>query len=149
MFSNIVCAVDGSELSTKALRYAVELAVKTGSSITAVTVSEASIILAPGSEMMMVDTTSLITDLDAAKAESAKAILEEAEAIAQASGIEIRGMHVTNSPAAEGILKAARDIGANLVVMGSHGRRGFGRLLLGSQASEVLAHAEIPVLVVK
>ena len=149
MFSNIVCAVDGSELSTKALRYALELAVKTGSRITAVTVTETSVIMAPGSEMMMVDTTSLITDLDAAKAESAKTILADATAAAQAAGITIRGRHVTNSPAAEGILRAATEVGANLVVMGSHGRRGLGRLLLGSQASEVLAHSEVPVLVVK
>lgn len=149
MFSNIICAIDGSELSTKALRYSVELAVKTGSRITAVTVTDTSMMLAPGSEMMMIDTTSMLADLDAAKAETAKNILAEASAIAQASGITIREMHVTNSPAAEGILHAAVEVGANLVVMGSHGRRGLGRLLLGSQASEVLAHSKVPVLVVK
>jgi nucleotide-binding universal stress UspA family protein len=52
-------------------------------------------------------------------------------------------------PAAEGIIKSARDAGADLVVMGSHGRRGLGRLLLGSQAAEVLAHANFPVLIIK
>ena len=149
MYSNIVCAIDGSELSTKALRYALELAAKTSSKLTAVTVTEPSVIVAPGAEIMMVDTSSIIADLEAAKAESAKSILAEADTIAKAAGITMAGVHVTNSPAAAGILKAAKEAGANLVVMGSHGRRGLGRLLLGSQAAEVLAHADMPVLVVK
>jgi len=149
MYSNIVCGIDGSELSTKALRYALELAAKTGGKLTAVTVTEPSIIVAPGAEIMMVDTSAIIADLDAAKAESAKGILAEAETVAKSAGVPITLKHVANSPAAEGILNAAKDLGADIVVMGSHGRRGLGRLLLGSQAAEVLAHAHLPVLVIK
>jgi len=40
-------------------------------------------------------------------------------------------------------------VGADLIVMGSHGRRGLGRLLLGSQTNNVLAHTAIPVLVTR
>lgn len=149
MYTNIVCAVDGSELSTKALRYAVDIAVRTGSKLTAVTVTDPSVIVAPGAEIMMVDTSSIIADLESAKEESAKAILAEADTIAKEAGIAMAGVHVPGSPAAEGILKAAKEAGADLVVMGSHGRRGLGRLLLGSQAAEVLAHADIPILIVK
>ncbi|MFC3704616.1 universal stress protein [Devosia honganensis] len=149
MYSNIICGIDGSELSTKALRHALGIAAKTGGKVIAVTVTEPSVILAPGAEMMMVDTSSIIADLDKAKAESAKAILTEAHAVAKAEGAEIDGMYISNSPAAEGILHAARERKADLVVMGSHGRRGLGRLLLGSQAAEVLAHTELPVLIVK
>ncbi|WP_338722997.1 universal stress protein [Devosia sp. XK-2] len=149
MYSNIVCGVDGSDLSSKALRHAVALAAKTGGKVTAVTVTEPSIIVAPGAEIMMVDTSAIIADLDKAKAESAKAILADADKIAGEAGGKISGMHVANSPAAEGILQAAKEVNADLIVMGSHGRRGLGRLLLGSQAAEVLAHTELPVLVVK
>ncbi len=149
MYKTIVCAIDGSELSTKALRHAIALARQTGGRIIAVTVTEPSVIVAPGAEMMMVDTGSIIADLDQAKADSARHTLAEAESIAKAEGATIDGQHIANSPAAEGILLAARELGADLVVMGSHGRRGLGRLLLGSQASEVLAHASVPVLIVK
>lgn len=149
MYTNIVCAIDGSELSTKALKHALALAAKTGAKLTAVTVTEPSIIVSPGAEMMMVDTSAIIADLDKAKAESAKGILAEADAQAKASGAAITGLHVANSTAADGILHAAREQGADLIVMGSHGRRGLGRLLLGSQASEVLSHSELPVLIVK
>jgi nucleotide-binding universal stress UspA family protein len=47
------------------------------------------------------------------------------------------------------IVKAAKRYRCDLIVMGSHGRRGISRLILGSQASKVLAHSTIPVLVVK
>lgn len=149
MYSNIICAIDGSELSTKALHQALALASRTGGKVTAVTITESSVIIAPGADMMMIDTSSVIAELEAAKAESAKRILADAEEAASASGVPLAARHVANNPAAEGILMAAQDIGADLIVMGSHGRRGLGRLLLGSQAAEVLAHAKVPVLVIK
>jgi len=149
MYSRIVCAVDGSELSHKALRHGLALAGKTGAEVIVVTVTEPSVIIAPGAEIMMVDTSALIADLEAAKAESAKGVLADAEKIAAEAGARIKGVHIANSAAADGILHAAKQEHADLIVMGSHGRRGLGRLLLGSQASEVLAHAELPVLVVK
>lgn len=149
MYSNILCGIDGSELSTKALRHAIDLATRIGAKLTVVTVTEPSVVVAPGAEMMMVDTSSIIADLDKAKEESAKAVLTEAEKLAKAASLSVSVRHVANSPAAEGILHAAKDLGADLIVMGSHGRRGLGRLLLGSQAAEVLAHTQVPVLVVK
>lgn len=45
------------------------------------------------------------------------------------------------------IVKAARSKRCDLIVMASHGRRGISRLLLGSVAGKVLAHAEVPVLI--
>ena len=149
MYSNIVCAIDGSDLSTKAYTHAIALAGKLGARLTVITVTEPSIIIAPGAEMMMVDTSSILADLDNAKSESAKAILADAEKLASAASLTVATRHVTDMPAAEGIIKSARDAGADLIVMGSHGRRGLGRLLLGSQAAEVLAHADIPVLIIK
>ncbi|WIY53701.1 universal stress protein [Devosia sp. YIM 151766] len=149
MYDNIICAIDGSELGTKALRYALGLAAKTGGKITAITVTDTSVIGSSGPELMMVDTGSILADLDKAKAEAARNILAEADQVAKAAGGAIVGIHITNSTAAEGILHAAKESGADLIVMGSHGRRGLGRLLLGSQAAEVLSHASIPVLIVK
>src|SRR5690606_16459795 len=131
----------------KALTAAVSLAQKTGGSLTIVTVTDPSVIIAPGAEVMMIDTGAIIADLEKVKAESAKSVLSEARGLVQSSGLVPKEVHISNSPAADGILRAAQEAGADLIVMGSHGRRGIGRLLLGSQASEVLAHASIPVLV--
>lgn len=149
MYSNIVCAIDGSELSTKALQHALTLAKSFGAKLSVLTVTDPSVIIAPGAEIMMVDTSSVLADLDKAKAESARGILADASKLAQTSGVSVDTIHLPGHPAAEGIVATAKDIKASLIVMGSHGRRGLGRLLLGSQAAEVLAHSPVPVLIVK
>ncbi|UYN99732.1 MAG: universal stress protein [Devosia sp.] len=149
MYSRIFCAVDGSELSSKALDHAIDLAKRLSAKLTLVTVTDPSIIVAPGAEIMMVDTGSVIEELEKAKAQSAEGTLREATRQVEAGGWRCEGVHVANSPAAEGILHAAKEHQGDLIVMGSHGRRGLGRLLLGSQAAEVLAHSDIPVLIVK
>ncbi|MBD8065302.1 universal stress protein [Devosia sp. PTR5] len=149
MYSHIVCAIDGSDLSTKALRHSMELASKLGAKLTLVTVTEPSVIVTPGAEMVMVDTSRIYDDLERAKAEGAKKVLDDAKLLTSGAGLSAQAVHVPMKPPAEGILEAAREHGADLIVMGSHGRRGLGRLLLGSQAAEVLAHSDLPVLIIK
>jgi nucleotide-binding universal stress UspA family protein len=56
---------------------------------------------------------------------------------------------LTRSYAAEGILGTAEDLACDLIVMGTHGRTGLGRLLMGNTAESVLPKADCPVLVVK
>src|SRR5690606_13924747 len=112
MYSNIICAVDGSDLSKKALTAAVSLAQKTGGSLTIATVTHASVIIAPGAEVMMIDTGAIIADLEKVKAESAKSVLSEARALVQSSGLVPKEVHISNSPAADGILRAAQEAGA-------------------------------------
>ena len=51
--------------------------------------------------------------------------------------------------AAEEVLRVADDVGADLIVMGTHGRTGLGRVLMGSVAEAVLRGSRCPVLVVK
>jgi nucleotide-binding universal stress UspA family protein len=55
---------------------------------------------------------------------------------------------IPNAHPASAIIETAKSRGCDLIVMGSHGRRGLGKLFLGSQTSEVLADASVPVLVV-
>jgi nucleotide-binding universal stress UspA family protein len=64
-------------------------------------------------------------------------------------GVTVKTVLVDNSFPAEGIVATAANIGAELIVMGSHGRRGLNRLLLGSQTNNVLAHTKVPVLVTR
>lgn len=149
MYTRIVVGIDGSELATKALRHALALAKTTGARLFIVTSTEPSVLVTAGAEFMAVDTGAIVADLEAVKAKSAQATLASAEALVAADGLSASKIHVPSSVAADAILKTAEDQGADLIVMGSHGRRGLGRLLLGSQAAEVLARTTIPVLVVK
>nr|WP_314261277.1 universal stress protein [uncultured Devosia sp.] len=149
MYTRIVVGIDGSELATKALRHALVLGKEMNARLLVMTSTEPSVLVAPGAEFMAVDTSSVIPDMDAAKAKVAEATLTEARELAAASGLTIKTLHVPASIAADAIVTVANQQGADLIIMGSHGRRGLGRLLLGSQAAEVLAHSKIPVLVVK
>ena len=149
MYTRIVVGIDGSELATKALRHALTLAGENAARLFVVTSTEPSVVIAPGAEMMAVNTGPMISELEEVKAKSAQATLAEAETLAAAEKIKIETIHLPSSIAADAILKTAEHQGADLIVMGSHGRRGLGRLLLGSQAGEVLARSSIPVLVVK
>jgi universal stress protein A len=47
------------------------------------------------------------------------------------------------------VCKVAADLGVDVIVVGSHGKTGFGRLLLGSVSEHVVRHAPCPVLVVR
>ena len=149
MFSRIVAAVDGSELATKALRHAVALAKASGARLFVLTSTDPSVLIAPGAEVMAIDIGPIIAELDEVKRQSAAALLADARAVATGEGLKIDTIHVPSSTAADAIIKTAEKQGFDLIVMGSHGRRGLGRLLLGSQAAEVLARSPIPGLVVK
>jgi len=149
MYTRIVVGIDGSELASKALRHALALAKSNGARLFVVTSTEPSVVIAPGAEFVAVDTGAIVTELEEVKSKSAQATLAEAEALAATEGLALETIHVPSTTAADAIVKTAEHQGANLIVMGSHGRRGLGRLLLGSQAAEVLARSTIPVLVVK
>ena len=149
MYTRIVVGIDGSELATKALRHAVALAKTSDARLFVVTSTEPSVLVTAGAEFMAVDTGAIVADLEELKAKSAQATLAAAEALVTGEGLSIDKIHVPSSVAADAILKTAENQGADLIVMGSHGRRGLGRLLLGSQAAEVLSRATVPVLVVK
>jgi nucleotide-binding universal stress UspA family protein len=69
-------------------------------------------------------------------------------AMAEQVGIPAEVLHVSNAHPATAIIETAKSRGCDLIVMASHGHRGFRKLLLGSQTSEVLADGSVPVLVV-
>ena len=66
-----------------------------------------------------------------------------------ATGIEAETVYLEDAHAAEAIIETAKTHDCTIIVMSSHGRRGLGRLLLGSVTSEVLNHSSVPVLVVR
>jgi nucleotide-binding universal stress UspA family protein len=148
MYTRILIATDGSELSQKGLDHGLSLAKRLDADVTIVTVTEPS--LPPASATTAAWAPGFDpTELDNAKAESARQVLDDATRQAEAAGVRASTLHVPNRYPAEGIIEAAKERGANLIVVASHGRRGLGRLLLGSQTLEVLTHSSIPVLVIR
>ena len=87
--------------------------------------------------------------VEEAYAEQAGNILAAAASKADAKGIDAELLHLPNRHPAQAIIETAEARKVDLIVMGSHGRRGLERLLLGSQASEVLTQAKVPVLIAK
>lgn len=149
MYAHILVATDGSELAGRALDHALGLAKALGSRVTIVTVTEPAALVGGGYGAVAGTAFDPVPELIEAQEEAAKGLLAKAVETARAAGIEAKTVYVNDSFPAEGIIGTADSVGADLIVMGSHGRRGLGRLLLGSQTSNVLAHTKVPVLVTR
>ena len=145
MYSHILIATDGSPLAAKAVTQGLALAKALGARATAVTVTEPWATMAPPEVL----NEPFVQEFERAASEGAKRILDSAQAEAKAAGVGCSLLHVRDRFPAEGILEAAASGRADLIVMASHGRRGVARFLLGSQASEVLTHSRVPVLIVR
>lgn len=144
MYKHILIATDGSELSTKGLDHGLKLAKQLGARVTVVTVTD---MWAAGA--LATAGATAIAEYDAAIRATVKDILAEAKRFADETGVECETKHIPNRYAADAIVETAQDIGAELIVMASHGRRGIRKMLLGSQTTEVLTSSTVPVLVVR
>jgi nucleotide-binding universal stress UspA family protein len=143
MFKHMLIATDGSELAQKAVDQGLALAKALGAKVTAVTVTEPWPVVLAGD----VAVTYPIEEYEQAAAESAGKVLATVTAAAAKAAVPCTPLHVKDRFPAEGIIEAAKSKGCDLIVMSSHGRRGISKLLLGSQATEVLTHSTIPVLI--
>jgi nucleotide-binding universal stress UspA family protein len=140
-YTSILVAFDRSESSKKALVRAAELAKAEGAKLTVLYVI-------PRYEEMV---EFLRTDaIEGSLRAAADKVLAEARAIATAAapGLEV-ATRVGGGHAADEILAAARQLGSDLVVMGTHGWTGVSKAIMGSTTSRVITHATSPVLVVK
>lgn len=149
MYAHILVATDGSELADRALDQAIALAKALSSEITIVTVSEPAAVVGAGYSAVAGTIVDPIPELIEAQEEAAKGLLDKASAKVTGAGVPVKTVYVNDSFPAEGIILTAQNTKADLIVMGSHGRRGLGRLLLGSQTNNVLAQTKIPVLVTR
>lgn len=149
MYAKIIIATDGSELADRALDHGVQLAKLAGSEVTIVTVTEPVTIVGGGYATVVGGVVDPIPELIEAQEKSARDMLQRAAKRAADQGVIVKTILVDNSFAAEGIVATANQVGAELIIMGSHGRRGLNRLLLGSQTNNVLAHTKLPVLVTR
>lgn len=148
MYAHILIPTDGSELATRGLEHGLGLAKSLDAPVLIVTVTElwSPFDMAGETRRGVVNPIAVFEE---AATESARKILDRALGLARERGVRAEGVHVPDSHAAEGIIRTAEERGCDLIVMASHGRRGVSRLLLGSQATEVLAETRVPVLIVR
>lgn len=140
-WSRICCALDFSETSRLAMAKAAEMARHCGAQLTLIHVHEpprgSPDLLVPARALEELAAVDLARDLAVWK--------EEAEHLATTG---VRTALLTGEPATE-ILRYARDHAADLLVLGTHGRTGLKRLVLGSVAERVMRQAPCPVMVVR
>jgi len=145
MYQRILVPVDGSATSLKGLAEAIRLAQMSGGQIRLLHMVDAlSAAMAVGAYAISADV------IDQLRADGAQ-ILEQARAQALEAGVVADTVldEGVRTRLSDWVVEQARLWPADVVVLGTHGRRGVSRLLLGSDAEQVLRSAPVPVLLVR
>jgi len=146
MYSKILVAVDESDTSLHALKQAIELARNLSATLRIVHVVDMNWL--PLGPELAID----IEAISAVRRSAGEKILAAAHEAAQKAGLEAEStLMETETPiqhVAETIAKEASRWPADLVVLGTHGRRGFERMLLGSVAEGMARRSPVPVLLI-
>jgi nucleotide-binding universal stress UspA family protein len=146
MFKHILLATDGSAIAERAAAFAVSLARVHGAKLTALYVMDPYPFIGIGES-----NPNGFQAYMAAAQECAAQAHARVKALCDTGGaaVQIATLSVEDAAAYRGIVAAASSEDADLVVVGSHGRTGLSRLVLGSVAARVVAEAPVPVLVVR
>lgn len=149
MYEHILISTDGSEVAQKGVESGLSLAKSLGARVTIITVTER-----PGAhggpprwDPESGERPGYEDGLS--EEEIAAEILTSAKAAAGKLGVEADTVSISDILPADAIIETAQARNCQLIAMASHGRSGLGRVLLGSQTSNVLARSGIPVLVVR
>lgn len=140
MYKRILVPLDGSGTARYGLREAITLAKEQKATLRLVHVIS--------------EFPANAADLDKAHKsifECGQAMLQEAKAFANSLDVETETqlLELGGGRVADAIVKEARDAGCDLIAIGTHGRRGISRALLGSDAERVLRQSPVPVLLVR
>lgn len=142
IFNHILIPTDGSELSMSAVRHGLELAKAVGARVTAMTVQP------PLTDFIVEGVTITVSEVDRAQMRTEFGHrLDAARKAAAEAGVPLETVQVENREPWRAIVEVAKEKGADLIVMASHGRRGVSALVLGSETQKLLTHSTIPVLV--
>jgi nucleotide-binding universal stress UspA family protein len=141
MYKHLLVPLDGSDTSKGGLHEAIALATPLNAKLRLVHV---------------ISIYTMTVDIDPEKIRSdlqqrGRELLETAAAQVRAAGLGV-STEVRDSKGArvaEAIVQEARDAGCDLIVIGTHGRRGFNRVFMGSDAERVLRESPMPVLLVR
>lgn len=147
MYRKLLVATDGSPLSRKAVKSAIDLAGAIGAELVAlyvvprypVSYFEGGISVSPQE----------VARIEKQWTDKGQDVVDGVASAAQAAGIKSKAVVARSDLVAESILAAAKKHRCDLIVMASHGRKGIKRILLGSETQHVLTHSTVPVLVLR
>lgn len=143
MYAHLLIPTDGSELSKKAAQHGIALAKAVNARVTVIAVSTpySSFVVEPNTIMDSVDQYREVIAAQILK------YLDEVRQVAEKADVNCELIHVEHEHPYLAIIEAAKSKKCDLIVMASHGRRGFSAILLGSETAKVLTHCNLPVLV--
>lgn len=146
MYKRILVAVDGSPTSARGLDEAIQLGRLLGSRLMLAHVID-EMIFATGFETGATYMKDVLPQLR----RNGNEVLDTARKRVDDAGLaaETRLLECFATRTSDVLLSEAKAWGADLIVLGTHGRRGFGRLMLGSDAEEIARGAQVPVLLVR
>jgi nucleotide-binding universal stress UspA family protein len=143
MFKHILLPTDGSPLSEAAIQQGVRFAKSINARVTGLCVM-------PRQHTVFCDAEIPAEALEQAarrRRDLAEVYLAVLEKAAKEAGVVCEVVYEPNDLPYEAIIRVAEQRGCDLIMMASHGRKGVGALLLGSETQKVLTHSKIPVLV--
>jgi nucleotide-binding universal stress UspA family protein len=144
-YKRILVAIDGSDTSMAALQEAIQLAKSLQANLTVINIVDVAAIYMLNIAIDYDNYRKLVN-------EEGEAILEKAKQLADNQHIQITTqlIEILDIPSkiSEKMIETTKALKSDLLVLGTHGRRGFNRLLLGSVAEETIRLADIPVLLV-
>jgi nucleotide-binding universal stress UspA family protein len=145
MYQRILVPVDGSHTSTLGLREAIRIALDQRARLRLISVVDEYVIAQNFEGLINAgDMIDALRESGQKAIRNALALVKKHDLKAEATTFETVGDRV-----AEVIVREAKKWKADLIVMGTHGRRGFNRMVLGSDAEGVLRHSPVPVLMVR
>ena len=137
----ILFAYDGSDQAKASIRAAARQ-LRPGRDAIVLTVYQ------PVAALPFLGPANVTPDLEAAVERDARRVAGEGAELARSAGFDATPLAENGTPVWRSIVESANEHGASIVVMGSHGRTGVGLVLMGSVASAVARHAQVPVLIV-
>ena len=147
MYQHILIATDGSDLANRCVDRGLSLAKALKCRATVVTVTEP--YSSSGIFGGMLDDDSIVAKYNESWKKFASSVLQRSQDRAAELQIEIDTVHIINPIPSDAIIKASEALDADLIVVATHGYSGAKRLLLGSQANEIITLGRKSVLVVR
>jgi len=144
MYQKILVPIDGSDTAALGLNEAIRLAKNQGARIRLVHIVNELIVVLPEA---YIDIGRVVDSLRS----SGQTILANGEAVVRGAGVEVdtRLVEAMGNAAGDQIIQLAKEWGAELIVCGTHGRRGIRRIVLGSDAEHIVRHTPVPILLVR
>jgi nucleotide-binding universal stress UspA family protein len=150
MFKRILIPIDGSPTANRGLKLALALAKEHDATLYVLHVVE-DLAVAKGFDGALYVPAQFVDNLLAGLRDAGRKVLAQAEKTAMQNGLRPKTVLVETfgESVAGAILIQARKVRADLIVLGTHGRRGLARMLMGSDAEAVVREARVPVLLVR